>query len=451
MQTTSLTRLLQDHSLRDTLDGVIDFPIKRSGAKLVTAATPNAGIDFGAVGTAYDYWLRFVIARVNGDADNVIHSSQAFTYYQMRYQGVPSVRKKMEQHLRTLKRDLKQKLNTGKEILKACLFLAKFDAEYKSGRQIEEFELMAHNVTELKKIIDASNLEWLKKTPVVTAPNFACSGTALTINAEGDLIVKETLVDVKTSSRLALKEDFRQLVGYFILNSIAGYPYKFESIGVYYPRFNYFVEKPLAEIVSPTSVSILTRLFRSKLGKNIKHAPAAIIETGLDEHQLETRLADDKGGSLLHWAAHECDIGRVSQLLSKGADVNAVDAEGLTPLWYALNTKEPGLVEFLIRSGADVNVSNSKRASPLMWAVINRNFALTKLLLNAGAEVNWQDDQGWTSLHYAVMTKHKRIIRLLIERRADINIRENEGDTPLSIALDDPDDQLAALLRGHTN
>jgi len=285
--------------------------------------------------------------------------------------------------------------------------------------------------------------------PSVIGPIFDCAGADLKINADGDLIIGKTLLDIKTSSRLALKEDFRQLIGYYVLNGIAGKPFDIENIGIYYPRFDYFVERRINEFVSESDVTSMESLFKSKLGHDIKYDASRNLQYGINQKPIEAILTDEAGWTLLHRAAIKCDSQRVAELIKIGADINARDQEGRTPLLYALTKKNLNFVEFLIRSGADVNISDNNNATALHWAVPNHNVALVEMLLSAGAHVNCQDGEGWTPLHYAVMGKKKKIIRLLVANGADINIEEKEGDTPLSIALDYPKDHLVDLLQRH--
>lgn len=449
MQTTSLSRLLQDRPLRDALDEHIAFNTRGAKAVLLTPATKNAGVDFGAVGTAYDYCLRCAITRMNKGSHDIIKSFQAIKHYSIRYHGVLRVRKQMGFHLDILEKYLDRSLITADELFKACLFLAKFDAEYKSGLPIEQFDVKPQNVTELKRVVEGSNLKWLAGKSSVIGPLFDCAGTDLKINADGDLIIGKTLLDIKTSSRLALKEDFRQLIGYYVLNGIAGKPFDIEKIGIYYPRFDYFVERPINEFVSESDVTSIESLFKIKLGDDIKYDASRNLQYGINEKPIEAILTDEAGWTLLHHAAFKCDSQRVAELIKIGADINAKDQEGRTPLLYALTKKNLNFVEFLIRSGADVNISDNNNATALHWAVPNHDVALIEMLLGAGANVNCQDGEGWTPLHYAVMGKKKKIIRMLVAKGADINIEEKEGDTPLSIALDCPKDHLADLLQRH--
>ncbi len=61
----------------------------------------------------------------------------------------------------------------------------------------------------------------------------------------------------------------------------------------------------------------------------------------------------------------------VKRLLASGADVNAPDEYGETPLHWATRYGHTALVEVLVANGADVNASDDNGDSPLHWAADN--------------------------------------------------------------------------------
>lgn len=97
-------------------------------------------------------------------------------------------------------------------------------------------------------------------------------------------------------------------------------------------------------------------------------------------------------------AAFVCDLRRVGVLLARGADPDAPDDEGRTPL---------------------------------MSAVLGNSVALAGLLLESAADVNARDQQGWTALHYAAEEQAPELARILIARGAEIDAQDGEGRTPL--------------------
>lgn len=88
----------------------------------------------------------------------------------------------------------------------------------------------------------------------------------------------------------------------------------------------------------------------------------------------------------LHTAAGKGDIGKVRELLAQGADVNAKQLQGWTPLHLAGSNKE--IIEFLISKGADVNAKDNADWTPLMWEAYKGSFNSAKLLIEKGADID---------------------------------------------------------------
>jgi hypothetical protein len=74
------------------------------------------------------------------------------------------------------------------------------------------------------------------------------------------------------------------------------------------------------------------------------------------EHGANVNATDDHGRTPLHFAANFLDHDpMVKLLLENGANVNAADGRGLTPLHYACWKRAPLVARILLENGADVN------------------------------------------------------------------------------------------------
>ena len=106
-----------------------------------------------------------------------------------------------------------------------------------------------------------------------------------------------------------------------------------------------------------------------------------------DPHVLEWR--DSLGYTLLHWATATSDDAAVRLLLDAGADPNARDLRGRTPLHLAAMSQVKGggdvLIKMLIARGACVDATDSHGATPLQFARNMERADLANALLAAGA------------------------------------------------------------------
>ncbi|MEJ2289136.1 MAG: serine hydrolase [Deinococcales bacterium] len=101
----------------------------------------------------------------------------------------------------------------------------------------------------------------------------------------------------------------------------------------------------------------------------------------------------------LHAAALMGDVATVRELLAAGADPNAQDAYGSTPLIIAATFDHPAVAQVLIEAGADLDLQNS---------------------------------DGSTALHAAAFLGRTEIVRMLLEHGANRYLRNNAGSTPLA-------------------
>ena len=90
----------------------------------------------------------------------------------------------------------------------------------------------------------------------------------------------------------------------------------------------------------------------------------------------------------------------VCVLLDHGADIEARNSVGLTPLHVAATIGRPGITRILVDRGADIEVRGPHGVTPLMLAA-SHSPGCVKELLERGADVRARDSKGATALHIA--------------------------------------------------
>jgi ankyrin repeat protein len=151
---------------------------------------------------------------------------------------------------------------------------------------------------------------------------------------------------------------------------------------------------------------------------------------------MAMRGGDDLKNQELVKAAFLCDFVRVRELLSQGADPDALDDDHRTPLHSAVLGSSVGVLALLLESGADPNLRDNDGWTPLHFAAQERLPEIARILLARGADPNVQDSDGATPLWRAVQAAGDRpeVCQVLRQSGAKDDIPNNRGETPRDLA-----------------
>ena len=123
-------------------------------------------------------------------------------------------------------------------------------------------------------------------------------------------------------------------------------------------------------------------------------------------------------------------------LIAYKADVAKKDAYGDTVLHTAtMASLSPAVLELLVAGGADVNARNKDGVSPLLIAVQKRNFDHVKFYADRGADINSADKAGDTPLSLA-LKDGQTMLEMLVNRTNALS-HDSNGNTPLHTAIID--------------
>lgn len=171
----------------------------------------------------------------------------------------------------------------------------------------------------------------------------------------------------------------------------------------------------------------------------------ALIHAGADVNAV------GQLGETAIWSARTPEV--AGMLVAAGASVEA-PVNGVTALMGAASARDAGRVQALLAAGANPNAKDEAGRTPLLYALHPALFrqdapspALITELLRAGANANVRDREGVTPLVRAVQGGWPDIVRLLLEAHADVNARDDRGETALSMARDQGQSEIARLLK----
>lgn len=183
--------------------------------------------------------------------------------------------------------------------------------------------------------------------------------------------------------------------------------------------------------------------------KNITKDLQSLISTGFDINKPPPQ----GNVPLLHKSISKNERSIFNSAIEVGADVNAVDndVDKQTPLHYAA-IHHYRFIKPLIEKGANVNALNKFGQTPLA-VILERPpseplLDAVKLLVTKDT-INLQDTYSLTPLHYAVSNGFRRVTRLLVQLGANIYAKTNDDDgnmTPIFIAFNNKQYDLVKIL-----
>ncbi|CAL1538525.1 unnamed protein product, partial [Lymnaea stagnalis] len=187
--------------------------------------------------------------------------------------------------------------------------------------------------------------------------------------------------------------------------------------------------------------------------------PDGSIVSYLVNKGANINATDIYGQTPLHFAAMRGNEVACSNLLffKNKIKIEANDNQGYTPLHTAAIHNHVEIARMLIEAGASLMCRDKELCTPLHHAASEGNLALVQLLLDAGAN----SQEGWITLtemisateiemssplHVAVDNGHYEVVKLLLEKCADVNKPRKHFMYPLHLAAQSGDVRIATLL-----
>lgn len=323
----SLSLLIErDKDLRNKIRGDFQLPVLRlkfekTRPLLAPPKTPHSRL----VGVAFDYLLRFYLERLNGlpshrenqwvaeKAKNILfescesaqienfecieqkstqinHCSRsesmiacglALRYSDSVLLSAYEQSLKIIEKVKCLRKEFAETGRLSRELIRQTLRMSYIDPVLRAGSGIEYIGTDADqlDIEDIEKQFSLIESKLFKaQNRCLLNPTFG-TGSQLVGGADADLIIDDTLIDVKTTKKLELPlSDFCQIIGYLLLHRIGGTSsgsgeFKIEQLGIYYSRYGYLFSFNVKDLINDKSLDKFTKWFekhvRNKKGQDI--------------------------------------------------------------------------------------------------------------------------------------------------------------------------------------
>ena len=172
-----------------------------------------------------------------------------------------------------------------------------------------------------------------------------------------------------------------------------------------------------------------------------KTSVAALIQ----DAGADLNAKDDRGNTPLHASAQFGRQEVVEFLLSRKADVDSPNELGQSPLYMSMASGHPVICDQLIAEGADPYRLSKEKDTMMFPAASSGHTSLIDLARQYGLSISDRNMRGETPLHRSALSSTSTLSHL-IELGADLNARDDKGRTPLHFATGYGNESLGRIL-----
>lgn len=258
----------------------------------------------GEIGTAFDYLFRFNLQRINKknfssrtswvaeDGLNQVlfllglpkESHIKIGYNKDRLIDRVKFINHLEKEFTNAQENFQQFIKNGKltnTLIKSSVFLAKLDVTSRAQFIDSNLDnIRPESIDELNELFTIVPWNLFKaEEQCLLNPNFGI-GTAIVGGADADLIIDNTLIDIKSTKDLEIdRKNLNQIIGYALLsiidNNQGGKNLDIKRVGIYFARFGEFWNMPLSDFCDKDKFVCLADEFsRLVKDKNLQLIPS---------------------------------------------------------------------------------------------------------------------------------------------------------------------------------
>jgi hypothetical protein len=236
---------------------------------------PPLSESYSLVGTAFDYLLRFHVEKLNPGtrsrewvADTGLRVLLAHSDRRRAREAIHLMAEAKKRYQAFLK---STRTRPSPTLIEATIWLASFDAVFRAGLIDVTLSPRGRDVLikDLRKMLSLVPEQFFRASKrCILNPTFG-KGSSLVGGADGDLIIDDTLIDIKTTKHLTFeREFFNQLTGYYVLSCIGGIddcPHgEIKQVAIYYARYGVLHRVSLSECHKQADLPRFLRWFQKR-------------------------------------------------------------------------------------------------------------------------------------------------------------------------------------------
>ncbi len=297
------------------------FPNPKLNVKkdILVKPYPSLGNYSGEIGTAFDYLFRFNLERINkiklqenkcwvaeSGYEELIKKIEAnkdknitIGYNRDKQVNKLKFKKFIIKEFEDAKTNYNNFIKNGvltHNLIKSSIILAKLDLIIRIGKIDANFDsIEKERILELEELFNIVTWKFFKTTEFcLLNPTFE-KGSGIVGGADADVVIGNTLIDIKTNRDFKLeRQDLNQVIGYCLLAILGKLDIQIKNIGIYYARYGYLWQIPLTDFYELEYLQVLAEEFKQLIeDKNLNLIPQENYKESTKLHLINGYKIDE--------------------------------------------------------------------------------------------------------------------------------------------------------------
>lgn len=283
-------------------DDMIPFPPHASANIQVKRPAPPNTI----IGHAYDYWLRAYVQRLNHQhKEKSGYDLTASVTVKMLSSSNTELHHSFEQIITRRNQYIKRMKEDDEQLIRDCMVLGNLDVYYRAGYAPEHgfHTISEDDIEDLFRLTEVTKQVasfFTVQDKLLCNPEFGLA-SLLVGGADADLIMDDTLIEIKTESSFGYRAaHVRQLIAYYLLSRLTpSFDADINKLAVFNPRYGRFNYLEIADIEKEVDMDnfmdrFVTIICNPSFAEDNNRATPALKQIQQEIQQVYRRISTDR-------------------------------------------------------------------------------------------------------------------------------------------------------------